>query len=190
MRKTVVLALLASLIVCVSTLSAEPKWTDYSPSFNAGSLAVQGGIGLGYSMPGTVNVPPVGAAVDYAVRAGDLPFSFGAYVGYASSKETFSYFGYDWSYEYSYVIIAGRAAYHVDFGVKNLDTYAGLLLGYAIANASVSGTAFPGQSAATAGGIALGGYLGARYFFTPRFGAFAELGYSVGYLSLGVAYKI
>ena len=76
--------------------------------------------------------------------------------------------------------------FHYQFAPK-LDTYAGLMLGYHIA--SVSETGYYGNSL-VGSGFDLGVVLGARYFFTPRIGAFTELGYSLPYWNLGVTFKL
>ena len=61
------------------------------------------------------------------------------------------------------------------------------MLGYHIA--SVSETGYYGNSL-VGSGFDLGVVLGARYFFTPRIGAFTELGYSLPYWNLGVTFKL
>jgi hypothetical protein len=42
---------------------------------------------------------------------------------------------------------------------------------------------------ASYGGLILGGQLGARYYFNPSVAVFGEVGYGIGYLTLGVAKK-
>ena len=188
MKKIPFLGVVLTVLVGLAPLSAEVNWKSYSPAFPEKSLAIQAGIGLGYVMPGTVSIPPLGLSVDYALPLWKLPFSLGGYIGYAYSEDKNSLGSYTWAYQYTYYIVGARMAYHVDFGIKKLDSYAGAMLGWDVASVNTSGNAITG-SVASAGGLSLGLYVGARYFFTPNWAAFAELGYSVGVLNLGSAYK-
>jgi hypothetical protein len=66
------------------------------------------------------------------------------------------------------------------------------MLGYYIVSASTVATgSYSGYSgSAGAGTVALGGYIGARYFFTKNIGAFAELGAGFTYATAGVSVKL
>ncbi len=99
--------------------------------------------------------------------------SLGGYVGYSSSKEDFSGFGANYSWKYTYIIVGARGAYHFDL-VDNMDTYAGLMLGYNVASTTYDG---PGATPASpsVGGIAYSGFLGARYHFGDTFGVMLNL---------------
>src|SRR5690606_35765281 len=101
-------------------------------------------------------------------------------------------FEYDW--RWTYLIIGVRGAWHYNewHGLAELDTYGGLMLSYN----SVSwkdDTRYPqgfvSTYSASSGGIGLTGFIGARYYFTPQFGAQLELGYGISVLSLGIVYK-
>lgn len=109
----------------------------------------------------------------------------GAIVGYTSSK--WKYAGYGW--KYTNIIVGLRGALHYQF-VNKLDTYTGLMLGYDISSAKTIGN-FPSEWAysASTGGFAWAWNVGARYYFTDSFAGFAELGYGVSILNLGVAFK-
>jgi hypothetical protein len=161
------------------------KWTRYSSAFQKGDMAVQAGIGLiSFGMYGDTVVPPISASFDWAMPIKDLPFSFGAFLGYASSEYKFYY-----TWTYSYLMLGARAAYHVDFGVKNLDTYAGVLLGYNIV--SFDSDVPSGYNYYTEGAsyFLYGGFVGGRYFFTKNFAAFAEFGYGIALINVGVTFK-
>ena len=69
--------------------------------------------------------------------------------------------------------IAPKAALHYNF-TPDLDAYFDLLLGYD----SIRDR------------FAWGSHVGARYFFTPTVGAFAEAGYGFSFLNVGVAFKM
>jgi hypothetical protein len=187
--RRVLVVVFVGLLIASAAFGAEIKWTEYSAPFSAGDIAIQAGLGLLYGMAGNTVIPPIGVSVDWAMPVSELPFSFGAYVGFAHSKDEYSMVGYDWSYTYTYVLFGARAAYHVNFGGEKLDPYGGLLLGYNYASVKTEGTAITG-AAVDAGGLLLGGYLGARYFFNPRFAVYGELGYGVGVLNIGATYKL
>lgn len=86
------------------------------------------------------------------------------------------------AYKYTYIIAGARASYHFNFGVAKLDPYLGGMLGYNVA--SVDNSSVP-----AGGGIAYGGHVGARYYFSSKIGAFAEAGYGVANLTAGLAFK-
>ncbi|MBK6966075.1 MAG: hypothetical protein IPH20_19675 [Bacteroidales bacterium] len=52
----------------------------------------------------------------------------GAYLGYTSAKWQYNYFGSDWGYKYSSLIIGARGTFHYPL-VEKLDTYTGIMLG-------------------------------------------------------------
>ena len=79
--------------------------------------------------------------------------------------------------------------FHYQF-VPKLDTYAGLMLGYHFTSVSSTAPAEHYESSIAASAFDMGVILGARYFFTPRIGAFTELGYTLPYWNLGVTFKL
>lgn len=133
------------------------------------------GIGLGGGF-GT----PMGASFEHGFTD---KISGGAMVTYSGTSS--AYPGGD--IKYTYIIAGARASYHLDFGVENLDPYIGAMLGYNVATVSTpSGYAGPKL---TAGGVAYGGHVGARYYFTEKVGGFAEVGYGVANLTVGLSLK-
>jgi hypothetical protein len=94
---------------------------------------------------------------------------------------------------YTNIGFGGRGMYHFNF-MDNLDTYAGLTLGYVIQNATLkANNEHYGQIAAAEDGVSFflwGLNIGARYFFTDFIGAYLELGYSgLQFASIGVSVK-
>ena len=158
-----------------------------------GTSMVNLGIGLGYRFGGSMSVPPLSVAYDYSLKSGLIDgngaITLGGYLAYTSAN--YSYLGGP-STSASHTVLGVRGMFHYQF-VPKLDTYAGLMLGYHIASAS-SATAGPmgsySNSGLTGSGFDIGVILGARYFFTPRIGAFTELGYSLPYWNLGVTFKL
>jgi hypothetical protein len=156
----------------------------YPGGIEQGDFIFNAGIGFGSPLYGTMSIPPIIASVDYALPIGGLPFTVGGLAGFNGAKDEL------WdgvTYTYTGIAIAGRLGYHPDFGVKNLNVYADLALGYYIftGKANVDGWDRDDWSQ-----FYWGTNLGARYFFTPRIGAFFEFGYSaLSYVSAGVAVK-
>lgn len=74
--------------------------------------------------------------------------------------------------------LVARLRYHYDWGVKNLDTYAGVSIGLGIHTR--------GQAVYPLGGL----HIGAQYYFTEKIGVFGDLGWDVSAIALGVAIKL
>lgn len=151
------------------------------------------GIGIGsvyaFGSYYTTTVPPLSISFEKAVVDDILEegvIGVGAYAGFTSYRWT--YFTADYGYKYSNIILGARGNFHYPL-VDKLDTYVGVLLGY---NISISSTWGPwgGDTSPDSGGIAFAGYLGGRYYFSDQFSAFAELGYGISYLTLGVGIKL
>lgn len=147
---------------------------------SAGDMNLNIGLGLGSTFAtGDTSIPPIGASFEYGIKD---EISIGGYLGYSASEQKVVGF----TAKYSYTIIGVRGSYHYDFlGNEKLDTYGGLMLGYNIAGVDWDG---PGN-AASAGGVSYSLYVGGRYAFTEKIGAFAELGYGIAYLQLGANIK-
>jgi len=76
-----------------------------------------------------------------------------------------------------------RVGYHPDIGIDNLDLYANFTLGIpSIFFVPDFWGSLP---------VAIGTHFGGRYFFGPRFGAFAEIGYTThsNFVKIGVSFK-
>ena len=181
MFKKVFLAVLA-IVGSISIANAQEV-------FHKGTTAINAGIGLGSYYSG-ITIPPLSVSLDYGVadnliNGNNGSISVGGFAGYAASS--FSGWTAD-KVTVSYAVLGGRGAFHYQFAPK-LDTYAGLMLSYNLASSSWSGEAIPGVKAASSD-IGITAYLGARYFFTESVGAFAELGYGISNLNLGVTFKL
>jgi hypothetical protein len=116
--------------------------------------------------------------------------SLGGVLGYSSSSQDV-FAGYGW--KYTYFLIGARGAYHLDLAHNpKLDTYGGIMLGYNIVSASATGAQssyYYGSYSASASYFAIGIFVGGRYYFDPHWAVQAELGYGLGILNVGMAYK-
>lgn len=138
-------------------------------------------------------IPPVSASLEYCVKDNlfndKSSIGVGGYLGFATAKQEWTSGGATYGYRYSNYILGARAALHYQF-VDKLDTYAGLMLGYNIGTSSQYGN-IPGSfSSSSHSGFAYAGFIGARYYFTDKIAALAEIGYGIAYLNLGVAFKL
>jgi len=163
--------------------------------FSKGDNNVNLGIGLGSTLGGTgytSTLPPI--SISYERGIVDNLFDdksslgIGAYLGYAGNKSELISGGTAFGWKYNYTIFGVRGALHYQL-VDRLDTYAGLMLGYNSVSASYYGANDVIGTAASNSGLSWSLFLGGRYYFTDSFGAFAELGYGIAYLQLGVSFK-
>lgn len=151
------------------------------------------GIGLGSTFMAAgvdAGLPPLSISYEHAFGE---KISGGGFLGYAGASTKAASIGGTWEWKYHYIMVGARASYHFNFKVPKLDPYVGLMAGYNIASVSTekpSGYAGPDIAGAKAGGAVIGGYAGARYMLGSKVGAFAELGYGIAYLTLGVTFKM
>ena len=179
MFKKVFLAVLA-IVGSISIANAQEV-------FHKGTTAINAGIGLG-SYYNSLSIPPLSVSLDYGVtdnliNGNNGSISVGGFVGYAASS--FSGWTAD-KVTVSYAVLGARGAFHYQFAPK-LDTYAGLMLSYDIISTPSSwGNYAWGHSSHIDWSL----FLGTRYYFTEKIGAFAELGYGFYNLNLGVTFKL
>ena len=163
MKKLVLVGLFLIAVVAVNAQDV----------FSKGTNILNAGIGVGTGIP--VEVSFEHSIIDGLIKGENGAIGIGAYGGWYHNSEG------DWSY--NHYVIGARGAFHYQF-VDKLDTYAGTMLGYNIA--SVSGD---GVGSATGSVFDFSLFVGARYFFKPNLGVYAEAGYGVSNLGVGVALK-
>lgn len=159
----------------------------HAQPFQPGTSIIQGGIGLGSNLGGLgKGRPAIAVSYEYGKWevGGPGVISLGGYLGNTGYK--YSTAGY--SQSWNYTVIGFRSAYHYNgfTDVPQLDVYGGAMLSYN--NVSYKSSGFTGSNA-YGSGIGFSLYVGGRWFFSESFGAFAELGYGVSTLNLGVAYR-
>jgi len=139
------------------------------------------GVGLGsfYGLP-------IGASLDYGYTD---KISIGGYVGYATKTEEMAVYNSKFKWNYTAYLVGARGAYHF-YNTNKIDAYGGLMLGYYFGSVKFEGTGSAGIPEPEYGGIAYSGFIGGRYRFTDKFGAFAELGYGIAYLQVGLTMKL
>ncbi len=176
--------LISTLLIIAVSLSFSQM------AYKKGDQVINLGIGLGgfagaYGSGGIA----ITGGYEYGIHEN---ISLGGVVGYSSSSEDV-FAGYGW--KYTYILIGARGAYHIDL-LKDpkIDTYGGVLLGYNIVSSSATGN-LPtyygyGSYSASASYLAIGVFVGGRYYFNPKWAVQAELGYGLGILNVGIAYKL
>lgn len=163
-------------------------------NFAKGSSAVNVGLGFGNTIYGGYNMGFPSISASYELGIVEIPMgssmhgviSAGGLAGYGGSKKDFGY----GTVKINYFLLAARANYHFIFHEK-FDPYAGIILGYYFGNSTVD--YLPGwewwEFSETINGPHAGGYVGARWFFTPALAAFAELGWNVSIFTVGATFK-
>ena len=145
--------------------------------------------GSGY----TTSIPPISASFEVGVKDDVLDIGsigVGGYLGYTSSKWEYTYFGGNWGYKYSSLVVGARGSFHYPL-IDKLDTYTGLMLGFNVVTAKDIGTVDPlfNYNASTSG-VVWAWYAGGRYYFTDNFAVMAEIGYGIAWFNVGVALKL
>ncbi|MGZ3901804.1 MAG: hypothetical protein ACXVDC_15865 [Bacteroidia bacterium] len=181
-------------------------------SFKKKQLDINIGLGLGNTFITrgyTRSLPAISTSIEYGITDEII---IGGYLGYTGA--TYNYYGTEWcdngnhygnpygefynytdTYSWNYYIIGIRGAYHFSRFIKNekLDVYLGGLFGnnfahYTYRTNSVCNDHYSYVNRTSAGFI-FSVYGGARYRFTEHVGAFAELGYGISYLTVGLNLK-
>jgi len=176
-----------SLLLIAMSVATTVATAQYQYGFVNKEKVISAGLGLGlYGLYGSSTLPPVFVAFDAGVAD---KITVGGIVAYAGSSQDYIY----GKWKYSYIVFAGRGAYHFIENNKNWDAYAGLGLGYNVVSATVD---YSNPNVPRTGFSASGSYFffdifgGGRYFFSPQWAALAEVGYGVGFLRLGVSYRL
>jgi len=177
-------------------------------SFEKSQVDLNLGLGLGNSFARSGayrSIPVINASLEVGITDA---ISLGGYLGFAGATWRYSgtawcnngansgYYNYEDEYRWSFFLTAVRCGYHFAEFIPNdkIDLYLGLMLGNNYARYTFH-TSDPCPSHVKGygsgyGGFFWSGYAGCRYRFTDKIGAFAELGYGVSYLNVGVNFKL
>lgn len=188
-RLIVLIAALALITSTQSTVSAQ--------AFKTGDMVANVGAGFGWYGYGygATSLPALSLSIEKGIKDIDKlgPLSIGGIIG-------FKHASYAWStaYDYSWndFIVAARGALHYDlFKNEKVDTYGGVAVGLRMQSYSYYTWVPPygvndyEKVSTTTAHPLVALYVGGRYFFTNNLAVFGELGYGLGYLTLGVSYK-
>ena len=173
-----------SMIVLTLMSFTWSAWAQ-NGAFNKGDNVINVGVGLGTYINDkgfSMTIPPISGSFEYGVVSlfdGRGGIGVGGYVSYLLRKSN-DYFNDN--YNVGNFIIGPRGLFHYQL-IDNLDTYAGLLLGYDIVSFSNKATPLSGSSFYSAF------FVGARYYFTNNIAVFGELGYGISPFQVGISYK-
>lgn len=128
---------------------------------------------------------PLGASFEVDVKNN---ISVGGSVDYL--RYGHNYGGYKWNYTFVYA--GARASYHLG-GLLNVestkfDPYVGATLGLRYAGYG-DNSGYDNYVSPYSSGLFMGVHLGSRYLFNEKIGGFAEVGYGVSALRLGLTTK-
>jgi hypothetical protein len=184
MRKFKLVIALAISVLCFSAQAQN--------SFAKGDFVANLGVGLGSYIGGSgydIVVPPVSLSGDYCIVDGLIrdraSIGVGGYVAYMSNKYVVLN---DYGWKYNYVIVGARGTFHFAVSEK-FDVYAGILVGYNASSSSIYGTDIKLSAEDALDGLIHSEFIGARYWFVDNIGAFAEIGYGIAPVQLGLSFK-
>lgn len=171
------------ILVCVSLLMSVFNINNVHAQSVKGTKFVNAGIGLGaFGFSGTGGFPLV-ASAEYGFTD---KISGGLVVGYISRK-----YMSDW--KYSYLVIGPKASYHfneiLNVEKENLDVYGGASIYYRHFKVKGPSGDTGDYVKASGGDVSIGFHAGGRYMFSENIGAFAEVGYNIAALQLGLTFK-
>jgi hypothetical protein len=152
-------------------------------AFDENTAIGHAGIGIGGGFyTGTTTLPPISVSYEKGITEN---ISVGGIVGYSASKYDD---GFGDEFKYTYLLIGARGNYH--FGTTDkFDPYVGVTLGYNIVTFSEPG-GYSGLYSASGSELLAGAQIGANYYFSDNAGAFAELGYGIGIINVGLTLKL
>ena len=162
-------------------------------------VGIGGNYNVGFSGSSVSQSPALALHLDHGM--GDLGpgvWGLGGFLGYKRIGYEYSYPGLGFANDYSstYLVFGVRGSWHYNEWHQNdkLDTYGGVMLGYRSAKFS-DNTVYPSgynglRFSSSDSGVDITGFLGARYFFSEKIGAYGEFGYGVSVLQLGLAVKL
>ena len=181
MRK-LLLVLILACITGASLFAWNPEdLTKFPACMDGKSWILNFGIGFYIpEMPGSDSyIPQIRATLDRNIEIGNkkLPFFVGGIFGYSGYGSKNRWFNHN-------ISIGGRFGYHLNFDIKNLDTYAVTTAGWIIYAGSKTNNNNLGLPL-------LGANFGVRYFVSNSFGFWAEAGLStsLSILDIGLTFK-
>jgi hypothetical protein len=179
------------LLLVILSIHFSGNTQPYMP----GDKVINVGLGIGSTLYSGVGyqsgLPPVSASFEYGLKElGPGFLGIGGYLGLSSYRWESSFGGNTYGWKYSSTLIGVRGNYHYNI-VEELDTYAGLMLGYNVISSKSTGDwPFGFDLAANSSTFIWSLYIGGRYYFTDSFAAMLELGYGISWLNIGVAFKL
>lgn len=186
------------LIVCLLSSFIPQSFSQNRGAFSKGNHLISAGVGIGniwktfledvYTYPdNSYKVSSKGAFTLIYEYGLSKRISAGVALGYSKVVGNLNYFGLSYSETLTNFSVLARADFHIGKSQK-FDPYFGGGLGYYSFNYYNDK---PGLiNSKVPGSFGYSAQIGAHYYFIPRLGAFAEVGYVGGSLAqIGLTYK-
>ena len=183
-KQNIISAILFGIAISLTTISSAQRREAVIP-MEKGSITFNAGVGMGTEYQSDYYNSAFGtkAALEVGLwQAGPGIITLGVEAG-----SSFSNGGSLDNYKTSTFIAAGRSAWHHGWNIKNLDTYAGLSAGVGFHNYQYNKNGKVKQNEVIP---VFGGFVGASYFITPRFGLNVEAGYDITQIQGGIIFKL
>lgn len=188
------------LIACSSVMAqkkADVKTKKSFSSVNAPFVKGSNMLGLGIGFGGAYGYgfgasysPAIAVVYDHGIinNVGPGTIGIGGIIGYKTARADYGYFLGNYKFRWTNIIVAARGTYHLTLladKAPKFDPYGGVMAGLRIETFNDDGYGGPFDDD---GGVypAVGLFIGAKYNFSPHFGAFSELGYDVTLFKIGV----
>jgi len=179
----------------------------FSQTFEKGNMAGSLGIGLPSNLvSGTsMKMPVVEGAFEYCPfeKMGIGSISLGVYVSAYSYGYDYTLWGLKYENNYNTFVTGVRGIYHFDFvtltgnsAFDKLDIYAGIMTSMSFNTYKYTDYDWVGnnwvetKSTTTSSDFDIDTFIGARYNFAGPIGVYAEAGYAIRYLSVGISYTL
>lgn len=122
-------------------------------------------------------------------QAGPGVVTLGGTFGYTYQSYHYGYiFNNGYRYSWHNFIIAARSAWHHNWGVDKLDTYAGASAGVRFNIYNDGGDPYNTNNYSSVYPH-FGGFVGACYYFKPSVGVFGEVGYDINFITVGLNFN-
>jgi len=165
--------LLSVIVVAFFTAQAQ------APAFVKGDKVIN--LGISVDNYTTISISGEYGILDGIDEKGTV--GVGAFAGYG-----FQILGSKY-YNYNRILGGVRGTFHYPF-IDKLDTYGGLGIGLKYTSWTWDSSYWGYDANDSSVGLSAGFFVGARYYLTENLAAFGELGYGLGYLTVGVAFKL
>lgn len=164
---------------------------SYGQHYDLGDANLCIGLAPVSLLQGETSLPVVGFTFSYGLFEDTDNVAAGLFLGYGSSSDrTLQYSGDQYTWDYSYLFLAGRGYYYLASG-HNFHLFGVGTVGYQIVSSEYSTPDGVSQrDPQDEDGLVWGVHLGGRYYFNRTVGAFLEGGYGSMYaMNLGLSLR-
>lgn len=184
-------ATLLFLMISISIASNAQRANSLVTPFKQGDATLNAGVGFGtdykneYAHSSSFGTK---AAFEFGIwKAGPGVVSLGIETGITTSNRTDKYF--DNNFKAHTFVLAARSAWHYGWKVRGLDTYAGISAGAGFHRFTYYDNRNDLHNDNEVIPV-IGGFAGASYFFTPKFGVNVEAGFDITSLQAGFIFRL